>query len=72
MGTGSGILAFSVFGANTSAGSVVVAVLYGFFSGGYQSLVGPTLISMATHPSKIGMRLGVGMLSHDTNNTIGI
>jgi hypothetical protein len=60
MGTGSGILAFSVFGADTAAGSVVVAVLYGFFSGGYQSLVGPTLISMATHPSEIGMRLGIG------------
>lgn len=71
MGTGSGILAFSVFGANTSAGSVVVAVLYGFFSGGYQSLVGPTLISMATHPSEIGMRLGVGMLFIAINNEKG-
>jgi hypothetical protein len=70
MGTGSGILAFSVFGADTAAGSVVVAVLYGFFSGGYQSLVGPTLISMATHPSEIGMRLGIGAPIHDTNNSI--
>jgi len=34
MGTGSGILAFSVFGADTSAGSVVVAVLYASSLGG--------------------------------------
>jgi len=72
MGTGSGILAFSVFGADTSGGSVVVAVLYGFFSGGYQSLVGPTLISMATHPSEIGMRLGIGTPDYDANIARGI
>lgn len=61
MCTGAGILAFTVFGAGTPAGSITIAILYGFFSGGYMSLVGPTLMSMATHPSEIGIRMGMGM-----------
>jgi hypothetical protein len=61
MCTGAGILSFSVFGAGTAAGSIIVSLLYGFFSGGYVSLIGPALISMATHPSEIGIRMGMGM-----------
>ena len=60
MCTGAGILSFSVFGAGTAAGSIIVSLLYGFFSGGYVSLIGPALISMATHPSEIGIRMGMG------------
>jgi len=60
MCTGAGILAFSVFGAGTAAGSIIVSLIYGFFSGGYVSLIGPALISMATHPSEIGIRMGMG------------
>jgi hypothetical protein len=55
-----GFLAFSVFGAGTAAGSVIVSLLYGFFSGGYVSLIGAVLISMATHPSEMGIRMGLG------------
>jgi hypothetical protein len=62
MCTGAGILSFSVFGAGSAAGSIIVSIFFGFFSGGYVSLIGPTLISMATHPSEIGIRIGMGEL----------
>ena len=55
-----GFLAFSVFGAGSAAGSIIVSLIYGFFSGGYVSLIGASLISMATHPSEVGIRMGIG------------
>jgi hypothetical protein len=64
MCTGAGILAFSVFGAGTAGGAIAVSIFYGFFSGGYVSLIGPALISMATHPSEIGIRIGMGKSSY--------
>lgn len=60
MCTGAGVMSFSVFGANTPAGAIVVSIIFGFFSGGYVSLIGPALMSMATHPSEIGIRMGMG------------
>lgn len=60
MCTGAGILSFSVFGAGSPGGSIVVSIIFGFFSGGYVSLIGPALMSMATHPSEIGIRIGMG------------
>lgn len=57
-----GILCFCVFGATSPGGLIAVAILFGFFSGGYVSLIGPVLISLAKNPSEIGMRIGFGFL----------
>jgi len=63
MCTGAGIITFAMFGASTPGGLIVVAILFGFFSGAYVSLLSPALISLATHPSEIGLRLGMGFLA---------
>ncbi len=42
----SGVLIFAMFGATNSAGMIVFAILYGFFSGG-----GAVFVSLATIPN---------------------
>ncbi|KAI5480140.1 hypothetical protein MNV49_001800, partial [Pseudohyphozyma bogoriensis] len=56
------VLCFAMFGATTSAGAVVFALLYGFCSGGYASLLGPVFVSMSKHPSEMGARMGIPFL----------
>lgn len=60
MCTSAGVLSFSVFGAGSAAGSIVVSIFFGFFAGGYVSLIGPALMSTASHPSENGIRSGLG------------
>ena len=57
-----GILCFSLFGATSSGGLIVIAILFGFFSGAYVSLIGPSLASMASSHTEIGIRMGMGFL----------
>ncbi|KAI5475745.1 hypothetical protein MNV49_000874 [Pseudohyphozyma bogoriensis] len=56
------ILCFAMFGAKTSAGAVVFALLYGFCSGGYASLLAPVFVSMSRQPSEMGARMGIAFL----------
>lgn len=59
---GAGIIVFAVFGAGTPGGLIVVAIMYGFFSGAYVSLLSPALIATAKGFSEIGIRMGLGFL----------
>jgi MFS family permease len=57
-----GVISFATFGAASSGGLIIVAILYGFFSGAYVSLLSPALISMAKSHHEIGIRLGLAFL----------
>ncbi len=59
---GSGIMAFAVFGAGTSGGLIAVAIIFGFFSGGYVSLLSPAIIGLSNNFGEIGIRLGMAFL----------
>ena len=62
MNAGAGIIVFAVFGAGSTGGLIAVAIFYGFFSGGYVSLLNPALISLAKSHTEIGIRLGLAYL----------
>ena len=62
MCSGAGIMVFAMFGAGTPGGLIAVAIIYGFFSGGYNSLFAPALLSLTEDFSEIGMRLGMAFL----------
>ncbi len=62
MCAGAGVISFSIFGATSPGGLIVVAILYGFFSGAYVSLLSPALISLSQNHNEIGIRLGMGFL----------
>ncbi|KNZ79277.1 Riboflavin transporter MCH5 [Termitomyces sp. J132] len=55
----SGLLAFCTAALRDVAGTVVFAILYGFFSGAYVSLLSPMVASLAEKDSEIGARLGI-------------
>ncbi|KAF9001669.1 major facilitator superfamily domain-containing protein [Cyathus striatus] len=57
-----GILIFSLFGATNPGGVVVFSILYGFFSGGFISLLGLTFVTMADGVHEIGIRIGIAFL----------
>ncbi|ORX40509.1 major facilitator superfamily domain-containing protein [Kockovaella imperatae] len=59
----SGIIAYSIFGAGTPGGLIAVAILYGFFSGAYVSLISPALIAFANNHTEIGLRVGFGFMA---------
>lgn len=59
MAYGSSILIFAMFGATNSAGMVVFAILYGFFSGGFISIVAPVMASFSKHVGEVGSRIGL-------------
>ncbi|PCH39042.1 MFS general substrate transporter [Wolfiporia cocos MD-104 SS10] len=55
-----GAVLFAFFGA-TSVGAVVVfALIYGFFSGAFASMITPTLAALTKDPGDMGFRLGLG------------
>ena len=58
----SGIIIFGIFGAANPGGLITIAVLYGFFSGAFVSLLSPALIAFANNQSEIGLRIGMGFL----------
>jgi len=53
------ILIFALCGVKSSGGIIVICILYGFFSGGFFSLISPLLAEMADHPTEIGVRIGI-------------
>ncbi|KAF5384219.1 hypothetical protein D9615_003456 [Tricholomella constricta] len=55
----SGVLVFCILGLKNAAGTIVFAVLYGFFSGAYASLLSPMIASLAKKDTEIGARLGI-------------
>ncbi|WRT66384.1 uncharacterized protein IL334_003339 [Kwoniella shivajii] len=57
-----GVLVFAIFGAGSPGGLIVVAILYGFFSGAYVSLMTPAAMTFAKGFNELGSRVGWGML----------
>ncbi|QRV97282.1 major facilitator superfamily transporter [Ceratobasidium sp. AG-Ba] len=55
----SGALIFAMLGVKSSGALIVFAILYGFFSGAYVSLLSPMIISLSSNISEIGIRLGI-------------
>ncbi|KAI0827057.1 major facilitator superfamily domain-containing protein [Trametes gibbosa] len=53
-------LVFMMFGATTPAGVILFAILYGFFSGGFASLLPATLAVFSRDLSEVGIRIGIG------------
>ncbi|TFK28333.1 MFS general substrate transporter [Coprinopsis marcescibilis] len=53
------ILVFCTLKVDNAAGTMVFAILYGFFSGAYASLLPPMINSLSKSDSEIGSRLGV-------------
>ncbi|KAF9001201.1 major facilitator superfamily domain-containing protein, partial [Cyathus striatus] len=54
-----GILIFCTFAVHDISGTMAFALLYGFFSGGYASLLSPLVASLAKSDSEIGARMGI-------------
>ncbi|KAI0926615.1 hypothetical protein AcV7_005507 [Taiwanofungus camphoratus] len=54
----SAALIFSIFGATTSAGVVLVALLFGFSCGAYTSLIPSLLVTLSSTLSELGVRMG--------------
>ncbi|CAG7852879.1 SubName: Full=Related to Monocarboxylate transporter {ECO:0000313/EMBL:CCA69308.1} [Serendipita indica DSM 11827] len=52
------ILIICLLAAKTAAGIIVIAVLYGIFSGAYISLISPLFATLSRSISEIGIRLG--------------
>ncbi|KAJ3925839.1 MAG: MFS general substrate transporter [Lentinula lateritia] len=54
------ILIFALLGVDKSVAALVIfAILYGFFSGGFISLLAPVIASLARDESEMGIRLGL-------------
>ncbi|KAJ7452197.1 major facilitator superfamily domain-containing protein [Mycena galericulata] len=53
------ILIFVMLKINTFAGLAVFAVLYGFTSGAYASLMPTNFVGFSNHPGEFGVRLGI-------------
>lgn len=56
------ILAFSLLAVHTSAGIIVVAVLFGISSGTFLGLPVASIVRLSDDPSKIGTRIGMTLL----------
>lgn len=55
----SGGLMYLMFAATTVAGTVVFAILYGFFSGGFISIITPAAASFSRDINELGTRIGI-------------
>ncbi|GAA5960331.1 hypothetical protein JCM3765_007476 [Sporobolomyces pararoseus] len=56
------IVLYCLYACETAASIVTFASVYGFLSGGFVSLVSPSIISISNDISEIGLRQGVGFL----------
>lgn len=54
----SAALIFSIFGATNSPGVILVAVLFGFSSGAYISLIPSLLVSLCNNLGELGVKMG--------------
>ncbi|KAI0311458.1 MFS general substrate transporter [Amylostereum chailletii] len=52
-------LIFALYGISSTAGVVIFAILYGFFSGAFLSLCTPAVASLSRHEGEIGTRVGL-------------
>ncbi|KAF5343740.1 hypothetical protein D9756_011441 [Leucocoprinus leucothites] len=52
-------LGFALFGIHTSARLAVFALLYGFWSGSYVSLIPSLLVQLSSDPGELGVRMGI-------------
>ncbi|KAI0084013.1 major facilitator superfamily domain-containing protein [Irpex rosettiformis] len=59
-GVGAAVVIFALFGISTTAGIVIFAILSGFMSGAYLSLIGVAITLHALSPAEIGLRMGLG------------
>ncbi|RPD65718.1 MFS general substrate transporter [Lentinus tigrinus ALCF2SS1-7] len=55
----SGCLIFAMFGATSDGALIAFAILYGFFSGGFISLIAPCAASFSVDVGEVGTRIGV-------------
>ncbi|TEB32733.1 MFS general substrate transporter [Coprinellus micaceus] len=53
------ILVFVTLGIDSAPGTIAFAILFGFFSGAYASLLPPMITSLSSHDYEIGARMGV-------------
>ncbi|KAI0837032.1 MFS general substrate transporter [Hypoxylon sp. FL0890] len=56
---GASILAFGWFGVRNLAGTIVFALLFGFFNGGVTSLPPSAIVSLTPDMSRLGTRMGM-------------
>ncbi|KAJ7215155.1 major facilitator superfamily domain-containing protein [Mycena rebaudengoi] len=64
-------LAFSIFALDSFVGMVVFALLYGFWSGSYVSLIPTLIVQSATHCGEHGTRMGVAFSLVSTSMLVG-
>ncbi|KAK4050262.1 hypothetical protein OIV83_003583 [Microbotryomycetes sp. JL201] len=56
------VLIWAMFGADSTGGAIAFAILYGFSSGAYVSLITPVLVTMSKSPTEIGARSGIAFV----------
>ncbi|KAK4703568.1 hypothetical protein P7C70_g2648, partial [Phenoliferia sp. Uapishka_3] len=56
------VLIFAMFGATNAGGVIAFSIIFGFFSGGYVSLLSPVFITMSKSVSEIGVRVGYAFI----------
>ncbi|KXN81984.1 Riboflavin transporter MCH5 [Leucoagaricus sp. SymC.cos] len=55
----SSALVFAMFGIHNAAGLTIFALLYGFWSGAYVSLIPSLLVQLCSEPGELGIRMGI-------------
>lgn len=53
------ILNFCALAVNDAAGTIIFAIMFGFFSGAYIGLLAPMISSLARNDAEIGARMGI-------------
>lgn len=69
--TVSAALQFALLGATTSGSVIIVGLLYGFFSSGFQALLGPIFSRLSFSVTEIGHRMGLGFFVIGVGSLIG-
>ncbi|KAI0800007.1 major facilitator superfamily domain-containing protein [Fomes fomentarius] len=67
----SAALIFAIFGASNTPSVIVVAVLFGFSSGAYVSLIPPLLGMLSNDLSELGLRMGLAFSIVGVSNLLG-
>ncbi|GAA5830649.1 hypothetical protein JCM11251_002549 [Rhodosporidiobolus azoricus] len=59
---GAGIVLFTMLIVKSATSIIIFAALYGFFSGGFISLVSPVIVALSNDLSEIGLRQGIATM----------